>query len=144
MTKSKEKMGLSYLSWAWAWGDIKSKYRLRHTQFMMTSSIPMIAPLRVLVTVTVEDQDHMMWLPVMDNRNNAISGPTSRQISDARMRCFAKAIAMHGLGHYIYAGEDISQSDGEARQSEGKKNPKPTHQKKEKGSLSRPLRKKFN
>ena len=71
-----------------------------------------------------------MWLPVMDNRNNAISGPTSRQISDARMRCFAKAIAMHGLGHYIYAGEDIPQSDGEGRQSEVKKNPDPTPTKK--------------
>ena len=48
-----------------------------------------------------------MWLPVMDNRNNAISNPTSRQISDAKMRCLVKCIAMFGLGHYIFAGEDL-------------------------------------
>jgi len=129
--KKQEKMGLSYLSWAWAWGEVKSKYPTAsytvHDDIIYPDST-----VEVRVTVTVEDQDHMMWLPVMDNRNNAISGPTSRQISDARMRCFAKAIAMHGLGHYIYAGEDIPQSNGEARQSEGKENPKPTPQKKEK------------
>ena len=48
-----------------------------------------------------------MWLPVMDNRNKAVPNPTSRDISDARMRCLVKAIAMHGLGAYIYAGEDL-------------------------------------
>jgi len=48
-----------------------------------------------------------MWLPVMDNRNKAIVLPTARDISDARMRCLVKAIAMHGLGIYLYAGEDL-------------------------------------
>jgi len=51
-----------------------------------------------------------MWLPVMDNRNKAVPNPTSRDISDARMRCLVKAIAMHGLGAYIYAGEDLPQA----------------------------------
>jgi hypothetical protein len=129
--KKEEKMGLSYLSWAWAWGELKSKYPSASYQIHDDIIYP-DSTVEVRVTVTVEDQDHMMWLPVMDNRNNAISGPTSRQISDARMRCLAKAIAMHGLGHYIFAGEDIPQSDGEAPQSEEKENPKPTPQKKEK------------
>ena len=48
-----------------------------------------------------------MWLPVMDNRNKAVVNPTSRDVSDARMRCLVKCIAMFGLGHYIYAGEDL-------------------------------------
>jgi hypothetical protein len=129
--KKEEKMGLSYLSWAWAWGELKSKYPSASYQIHDDIIYP-DSTVEVRVTVTVEDQDHMMWLPVMDNRNKAISGPTSRQISDARMRCLAKAIAMHGLGHYIFAGEDIPQSDGEAPQSEEKENPKPTPQKKEK------------
>ena len=51
-----------------------------------------------------------MWLPVMDNRNKSIVNPTTRDISDARMRCLVKAIAMHGLGIYIYAGEDLPES----------------------------------
>ena len=127
--KKQEKMGLSYLSWAWAWGEVKSKYPNASYEVHDDIIYP-DSTVEVRVTVTVEDQDHMMWLPVMDNRNNAISGPTSRQISDARMRCFAKAIAMHGLGHYIYAGEDIPQSDGEPRQEAVSKKPNPTPTKK--------------
>jgi len=50
-------------------------------------------------------------LPVMDNRNNAISKPTSRQISDTKMRCLVKAISMFGLGSYIYAGEDLPEDN---------------------------------
>ena len=52
-----------------------------------------------------------MWLPVMDFKNNSKASPTSREISDARMRCLVKAIAMHGLGHYIYAGEDLPENE---------------------------------
>ena len=48
-----------------------------------------------------------MFLPVMDHQNNAIIKPSSRQVSDARMRCFTRCLAMFGLGHYIYAGEDL-------------------------------------
>ena len=61
----------------------------------------------VHVTVSIGDLARSMWLPVMDNRNNAISNPTSRQISDAKMRCLVKCIAILGLGHYIFAGEDL-------------------------------------
>jgi DNA polymerase III alpha subunit len=56
-----------------------------------------------------------MWLPVMDNRNKSIVNPTSREISDARMRCLVKAIALHGLGLYIYAGEDLPEAVKEER-----------------------------
>ena len=73
--KKQEKMGLSYLSWAWAWGEVKSKYPNASYEVHDDIIYP-DSTVEVRVTVTVEDQDHMMWLPVMDNRNNAISGPT--------------------------------------------------------------------
>jgi len=47
---------------------------------------------------------------VMDYKNNSIANPTSRQVSDTRMRCLVKCMAMFGLGHYIYAGEELPDS----------------------------------
>jgi hypothetical protein len=64
----------------------------------------------VSVSVSVKGITHTMWLPVMDNRNKSIVNPTSRDISDARMRCLVKCIAMFGLGIYLYAGEDLPQA----------------------------------
>jgi hypothetical protein len=51
-----------------------------------------------------------MWLAVMDYRNKAISNPPAHAISNAKMRCLTKCMAMFGLGHYIYAGEDLPQN----------------------------------
>jgi hypothetical protein len=50
-------------------------------------------------------------LPVMDNRNKAIPKPNAFDVNKAQMRCLAKAIAMHGLGLYIYAGEDLPEGE---------------------------------
>jgi hypothetical protein len=55
--------------------------------------------------VTVRDITHEMQLPVMDHRNKAIASPNARDISDAQMRCFVKAIAMHGVGMGLYLGD---------------------------------------
>jgi len=60
-----------------------------------------------------------MWLPVMDFRNNSISNPNSRQISDAKMRALVKCLAMLGLGHYIYAGEDLPAGDADTKEEAG-------------------------
>ena len=60
----------------------------------------------------------MMWLPVMDYKNDAKVNPTSREVSDTRMRCLTKAIAMHGMGHYIYAGEELP--EGQLTEEEAK------------------------
>ena len=54
-----------------------------------------------------------MWLPCMDHKNKAIPNPDMRKISDTRMRCLTKCISMFGLGHYIYAGEDLPQVEAE-------------------------------
>ena len=120
-----EKKGrFTYLSWAWAWGIVKENYpeatyEIHDNIFYPDDSV------ETRMSVTIEGQTHTMWLPVMDNKNNPIHGPNSRDINDARMRCFVKAIAMHGLGHYIYAGEDVPQSHGEPHTEpvEDKSNP---------------------
>jgi len=110
--KVEKKGNLSYLSWAWAWGKVKefypaAVYEVRDNVQYADGSV------EVWVTVKIEDQVHSMWLPVMDNRNNAVKNPDARKISDARMRCLVKCLAMFGLGHYIYAGEDLPMDDGE-------------------------------
>ena len=124
-----EKNGLSYLSWAWAWGFVKNKYPSADYKIHDNITYP-DNTVEVRVSVEIEDQTHMMWLPVMDYRNKAIVGPTSKDISDSRMRCLVKAISMHGLGHYIYAGEDLPQSGGAAPQSAEAPKPKPSTPKK--------------
>jgi len=48
-----------------------------------------------------------MWLPVMDHKNKAVINPDACQINKTKMRCLTKCLAMFGLGHYIYAGEDL-------------------------------------
>lgn len=106
-----EKKGnLSYLSWAWAWGELMKHY----PQSVYEWGKPMMfdnETVEVSCKVTISDGESVltrpMTLPVMDNRNQSIVGPTSRQISDTKMRCLVKCIAMFGLGHYIYAGEDL-------------------------------------
>ena len=51
------------------------------------------------------------WLPVMNHKFVAINNPNSREISDAKMRCLTKCMALFGLGLYIYASEDIPLDD---------------------------------
>ena len=110
---------LSYISWSWAWGELKNSYP--DASYEVHDNITYHDnTVEVRVSVTIKGQTHMMWLPVMDYKNNAKKNPTSKDISDSRMRCLAKAIAMHGLGHYVYAGEDVPEGNAEAPQSEGK------------------------
>lgn len=125
------KGGLSYLSWAWAWGTLMEYYpeaEYHFSQFAQPTEAGAIAPaLDVLIypdkscavhcLVTIGDVTRKMWLPVMDFRNKAISSPTSRDISDAKMRALVKCLAMLGLGHYIYAGEDLPAGTTDATNS---------------------------
>lgn len=104
-----EKKGqLSYLSWAWAWQTLMEHYP--DSTYEYAKPLCFNDTVEVNVSVTVEGVNHKMWLPVMDNRNKSIVNPTTRDISDARMRCLVKCIAMFGLGIYIYAGEDLPES----------------------------------
>lgn len=107
--KIEKKGKFSYLSWSWAWQEVKTKYP--DATFEVHDDVVYPDGTReVRVSVTIEGLTHMMWLPVMNHTNNAISNPNARDVSDARMRCLVKAIALHGLGLYIYAGEDIPQA----------------------------------
>lgn len=113
-TKGSGKFALTYLSWAWAWGVLmeyfpESAYEIHQDRILPDGSV------MVSVTLTIKDGDEQfnrfMWLPVMNHLNKAIINPDAMDINKATMRCIAKAIAMCGLGHYIYAGEDLPVED---------------------------------
>ncbi len=107
--KVEQKGKLTYLSWAWAWQTLMEHYPESTYEYAEPLCINNDT-VEVNVALTVEGITHAMWLPVMDNRNKSIVNPTTRDISDARMRCLVKCIAMFGLGIYIYAGEDLPES----------------------------------
>ena len=99
-----EKKGnLDYLSWAYAWNLLCEDYPDATYYFGEPSWFP-DQSVMVKSGVTVGEITHEMTLPVMDNRNKAIQNPNARDISDAQMRCFVKAIAMHGVGIGLYLG----------------------------------------
>jgi len=115
--EAEKKMGLTYLSWAWAWGMTMERFpdaQMEVLNFPHPSN-ELQYPFQTLpdgsamvwVKITIQGIERTMWLPVMDNRNNPIKNPNSRQVNDATMRCLAKCLALFGLGHYIYAGEDL-------------------------------------
>jgi predicted RNase H-like nuclease (RuvC/YqgF family) len=82
----------------------------------------------VHVTVSINELKRSMWLPVMDFKNNAIANPNSRQISDAKMRCLVKCIAMFGLAHYVFAGEDLPPSSDDEEETEQPEQPEQAEQ----------------
>ena len=111
--KTEQKNGLTYLSWAWAWGELKKRhpdanYKVYeneqgwcyftdgHTAWVKTS-------------VIVNAIEHIEYLPIMDNRNKSIplEQITSFEVNKSIQRSLTKAVARHGLGLYIYAGEDL-------------------------------------
>ncbi|MCS5594196.1 MAG: DUF1071 domain-containing protein [Porticoccaceae bacterium] len=99
------KGGLNYLSWGWAWATLMEHYPDSTYSYSDAKWCEITNTVEVEVTVTVEGKAVSMWLPVMDHRNKAIENPKSRDISDARIRCLVKAIAMQGLGMCLYMGE---------------------------------------
>lgn len=114
-----KKAGLSYLSWAWA---VDQLLRRDHTA-SWTYAEPRSFGETMMVACTVEafGIKRTMQLPVMDHRNKAIANPDAFQVNTAMQRCLVKAIALHGLGLYIYAGEDLP----EGEEPELKKTPLP-------------------
>jgi hypothetical protein len=101
-----KKNGLSYLSWAWAWGVLMEHYPEASYYFDTPQVFPNNTQM-VFCTVTIGECSRRMWLPVMDHRNKAIVDPDSFAVNTAMMRCLVKCLALYGLGHYIYAGEDL-------------------------------------
>ena len=115
--KVEKKMDLTYLSWAWAWGIIQEHFADATYNFYVQpeTKVPYVqypdGTAEVICKVQIGDCSREMWLPVMDYKNNAIANPNSRQVSDTKMRCLVKCLAMFGLGHYIFAGEDLPREE---------------------------------
>jgi hypothetical protein len=135
---TEQKNGLTYLSWAWAWGIVKSYYPSANyevVEYGTSEEVGYVSRpylhdpnLGYLVTtkVTIDGETIPMSLPVMDGANKAqkhmaytyktkygeksVEAATMFDINTAIMRCLTKNLAMFGLGHYIYAGEDLPKS----------------------------------
>lgn len=103
-----DRVRLSYLSWTWAWAQLMEIYPesvYRFEEHSRDDSTVMVS-----CTVTIRDGNRAasrdMWLPVMSHTNAAIENPNARQVSDTRMRCLVKCLAMFGLGLDVYAGSE--------------------------------------
>ena len=128
---TEKKNGLTYLSWAWAWAealkaDPKATFQVHlfgEKPYMEINGTAM-----VWVTVTLFEIPRMCMLPVMDHTNKpitiegvstinkygkeVITKLDSFNVNTAIMRCMTKALSLHGLGLYIYSGEDIPEESG--------------------------------
>lgn len=111
--KTEKKNGLTYLAWAYAWGEVKKLfpdatytiYENAQGWFYHTDG----NTCWVKTGVTINGIEHIEYLPVMDfkNRSIPIEQVTSFDVNKAIQRSLTKAVARHGLGLYIYAGEDL-------------------------------------
>lgn len=114
--KTEKKNGLTYLSWAWAWGEIKKLHPdATYTVYENKDGLNYHhdgATAWVKTGVTVNGIEHIEYLPVMDYKNKSIplANITSFDVNKAIQRSLTKACARHGLGLYIYAGEDLPES----------------------------------
>ena len=118
--KVEKKNGLSYLSWAWAWGEIKKLHPTanyviyeRETEYGAVNYFTDGRTAWVKTGVIVNDIEHIEELPVMDFKNKSIllENITSFDVNKAIQRSLTKAVARHGLGLYIYAGEDLPEEE---------------------------------
>jgi hypothetical protein len=119
---TEKKNNLTYLSWAWAWAEVLKHDPLAtwvcHTYGPQGAEEPCMRigkTAMVHVSVTIKGLRRECMLPVMDHRNKAIPDPDAFQVNTAIMRCMTKAISMHGLGLYIYAGEDLPEGEEETQ-----------------------------
>jgi hypothetical protein len=116
---TEKKNGLIYLSWAWAWAEalkadptahfhVKTFMRDQYTEvpYMDINGTAM-----VWVSVYMFGQPRTCMLPVMNHRNQPIQNPDAFQVNTAIMRCMTKALALHGLGLYIYSGDDLPEDE---------------------------------
>jgi hypothetical protein len=114
-TKSVEiekKGNLNYSSWAELWSELKKEYNEANFIIHEWNGIPYLKTeegVFTKVSVSVNDITHTILLPVMDFKNQAIKNPDAMQINKTIMRNLAKAISLHGLGMFLYRGEDLKE-----------------------------------
>ena len=114
---TEKKGNLTYLSWAWAWGELKKRYPMSYYTVYEAANGCLYhtdgKTCWVKTGVTLVDGEtsleHIEYLPVMDARNRSIplAQVDSFVVNKTIQRSLTKAIARHGLGLYIYAGEDL-------------------------------------
>lgn len=115
--KTEKKNGLTYLSWAWAWGEVKKQFpNATYTVYENDQGWNYFTDGRtgwVKTGATVNDIEHIEYLPIMDYRNKSIplEQITSFDVNKTIQRSLTKALARHGLGLYIYAGEDLPEGE---------------------------------
>jgi hypothetical protein len=121
-----KKDNLTYLSWAWAW-SVTKKECPDASYTILTTDYDEDLGFMCHTSVTIEGQTLEMWLPVMDGKNKSmkkkaysyatkygdkqVDAATTFDINKTLMRCLVKNLAMFGLGIYIYAGEDLPESE---------------------------------
>ena len=114
---TEKKNGLTYLAWAWAWQEVKKNFPSAfYTIYENRDGLNYHTDGRtcwVKTGVTIEGLEHIEYLPVMDYRNASIpvDKVTSFDVNKAIQRSLTKAVARHGLGLYIYAGEDLPEDE---------------------------------
>lgn len=124
VSKHIEKKGnLSYLSWPWAVEKLMRADPMACWEFHAPEMFG--ESMMVSCTVTAFGKPIKMHLPVMDHRNQAAKNPDAVLINKNMMRCLVKAIACHGLGLHIYAGEDLPLDEDGNRQEKPKAQPRP-------------------
>jgi len=131
--KVEKKSNLTYLSWAWAWAEVKKVHPsatytvLRDPMTEKPYFYDENLGYMVMTSVTISNETLEMWLPVMDGANQAmkkesyeystrygvksVDAATMFDINKTLMRCLTKNLAMFGLGLYIYAGEDLPETN---------------------------------
>jgi len=117
VSKEVEQKGrFDYLSWAWAWAFVKEKFPNatfeKHIFYdNQNNPLPFMRDTKghtyVMVTVTIDKLSHTEIHYVMDHKNQSVAHPDGGQVNKALQRCLVKAIAFHGLGLNVYAGEDL-------------------------------------
>ena len=123
---TEKKNNLTYLSWAWAWAEVKKHYPdALYTIYENKDGLNYHTDGRtcwVKTGVTINGLEHIEYLPVMDFRNASISYDkvTSFDVNKAIQRSLTKAVARHGLGLYIYAGEDLPEEERNVVPAAGK------------------------
>jgi len=125
--RTETKNGLTYLSWAWAWATAKENYpEATYTIYEDADGVFYHRDHNsawVKTGVTIEGIEHIEYLPVMDFRNNSIEliKIKSTDVNKAIQRSLTKALARHGLGLYVYAGEDLPSAEKEQPKVENNK-----------------------
>lgn len=130
--KIEKKGNLSYLAWAYAWGELKkmfpnSYYTIYENDlgwFYHTDNNTCWVKTGVTLVDGDNKLEHIEYLPVMDfsNKSVPLAKITSFDVNKTIQRSLTKAVARHGLGLYVYAGEDLP-DDGEKPEPQKKSNP---------------------